>query len=76
MRIKKVFDIIEIVYSCLVLLIVGLHVLWLEFETSMGAPPPWLLTTVKVVLIPAGFLLLKEGFAFIANLLRMGDPDA
>ena len=76
MRIKKVFDIIEIVYSCLVLLIVGLHVLWLEFETSLGAPPLWLLTTVTVCLIPASILLLKECVVFLANLLRIGDHDA
>lgn len=76
MRCKKVFDIIEIIYSCLVLLVVGLYVLWLEFETAMGAPPPWLLTTVKVVLIPAGILLLKECIVFIANLLQIGEPDA
>ena len=76
MRGKKVLDIIESIYSVIVLLVVGLFVLWLEFETSLGAPPPWLLTTVPVCLIPAGILLLKECVVFLANLLRIGDHDA
>lgn len=76
MRDKKGFDIIEMIYSGLLLLVVGLYVLWLEFETSLGAPPPWLLTAVTVMLIPAGILLLKECVIFLANLLRKGEPDA
>ena len=76
MRGKKIFDILEMIYSGLILLVVGLYVLWLEFEISLGAPPPWLLTTVTVVLIPAGIMLLKECIVFLANLLRIGDHDA
>ena len=76
MRDKKVFDIIESIYSVIILLVVGLYILWLEFETSLGTPPQWLLTTVPVCLIPAGILLLKECVVFLANLLRIGDHDA
>ena len=76
MRDKKVFDIIESIYSVIILLVVGLYVLWLEFETSLGTPPLWLLTTVTVCLIPGGILLLKECVVFLANLLRIGDHDA
>lgn len=76
MRDKKVLDILESIYSVIILLVVGLYVLWLEFETSLGTPPLWLLTTVTVCLIPASILLLKECVVFLANLLRIGDHDA
>ncbi len=76
MRDKKVFDIFEIIYSSLLLLVVGLYVLWLKFENTLGAPPPWLITIVTVTLIPGGILLLKEGIIFMANLLQKGDLDA
>ena len=76
MRIKRIFETLEAIYSVLILLVVGLYVLWIEFDASFGAPPAWLCTAVWAVLIPAAVLLLKEGVSLIVGLLKAGDPDA
>lgn len=76
MRIKQILNIIEIIYTVLVLLVVGLYVLWLEMEASLGTPPSWLYTAVWVSLIPAVILMIKEGIDFLVHLLNAGDSDA
>ena len=76
MRRNRLLEIIESVYSILLLLVVGLYILWLAFETALGAPPTWLIALVMSTLIPGGILLLKEGIAFTVKLLQKGDPNA
>lgn len=76
MRMKKFLNIIESIYSVILLLVVGLYILCLEFESSVGTPPSWLYTAVGIVLLPGAFLLIKEGISFLSHLLKAGDPDA